>query len=214
MKHTGISKIVAGCVSLFTAITAAPAALLVSVDMDTGTPGIQSSISVLPGAAFSVDLWVTVDAAGLSSFSISSTFDTTELSLNPPGGPAASQPALPGGLAPFTPPSENNGLGQVYSFNGGTFGTGPVSTSFIFGSISFTAPTPVTNGVDDVSVGYFNLPGAIDDAFNNASVSVAPGTVFTGGKVNIVPEPCSAALLILGACVSGALTRRRMRGAV
>jgi hypothetical protein len=203
MKHTGITAIIAGCVgSLFTAIPAAPAALMVSVDMDTATPGIQSSISVLPGAALSVDLWATVDAAGLSSFSISSVFDTTELSLNPPGG-----------LAPFVAPMENNALGQVYSFNAGTFGAGPVSTSFVFGSISFTAPTPVTNGANDVSVGYFNAPGLVDDAFDNAGISLAPGTVFVGGKVDVIPEP-SNALIGLSCLLCLGFLRSRTRRVV
>ncbi len=209
MKHSIITKFAFGVVSLFTAILPASAGLMVSVDMDTVTPGIQSSISVLPGAAFSVDLWATIDAAGISSFSISTTFDTTELSLSPPAGPAASQPALPGGLAPFIAPVESNALGQVYSFNGGTLGLGPVSTSFIFGSIAFTAPTPVTNGIDDVNVGYFNLPGVIDDAFNNAGASLSGMTVFTGGLVNVVvPEPSGAAFLaVFLACAS--VSRRK-----
>lgn len=209
MKIKSIIKIVVGFVSLFTATMVASAAVVVSVDMDTSTPGIiDSSISVAPGASLSVNLWLTVDASGLSSFSISALFDTGELSLNPPAGPAASQPALPGGLINFPPiPAENNALGRVYSFQGGTFGTGPVSTSFIFGSIAFTAPTPLTDGLNDVSVGFFN--GGFDDIFNNAGVSVAPTTVFVGGKVNAVPEPASGALLVAG--ISTLSLRRRHR---
>lgn len=210
MKHLMITKIAVGVVSVFTAIMPASAGLMVSVDMDTVTPGIQSSIGVLPGAAFSVDLWATIDADGISSFSISTTFDTTELSLNPPAGPAASQPALPGTLLPIVAPVESNALGQVYSFNGGTLGLGPVSTSFIFGRIAFTAPTPVTNGINDVNVGYFNLPGAIDDAFNNAGASLSGMTVFAGGLVNVVPEPSGAAFLVIFlACASVSRRKRR-----
>lgn len=204
------TKFIAGFVSLFTTLTVAPAAVVVSVDMDTVTPGIQSSITVVPGTAFSVDLWITVDALGLSSFSISAVFDTSELSLSPPAGPAASQPALPGGLTPFAPPTESNALGHVYSFNGGTFGPGPASTSFIFGSISFTAPTPITDASNDVSVGYFNFPGIIDDASTSGGASLLGATTFTGGKVNVVPEPASAVLLLAGAGMLSAGRCRRL----
>jgi hypothetical protein len=213
MKHLKLFTSIVGIAVIFGGANALQAGvvsvLAIQVDMDTSTPGIQSFISVAPGTAFSVDLWATVPATGLSSFSISTTFDTTELQLNPPAGPAASQPALPSGLAPFLAPVENNALGQVYSFNGGTLGLGPVSTSFIFGSIAFTAPTPVTNAINDVNVGYFNLPGVIDDSSNNAGASYSATTVFTGGRVDIVPEPTGIALLAGGMAMVMAARRRR-----
>ncbi len=44
------------------------------------------------------------------------------------------------------------------------------------------APTPVINVINDVNVGYFNLPGAIDDALDNMGASLLGMTVFTGGR--------------------------------
>jgi hypothetical protein len=209
MKTSKLGKSVVGMAFIFTSVATAPAALVAFVDMDTVTPGIQSSISVAPGAMFSVDLWLTVDAGGLSSFSISAIFDTSELSLMPPGGGATTQPLMPGGLLPLAAPMEVNPLGHVFSINGATFGAGPASVSFPFATISFVAPTPITDVLADLSLGYFNLPGAIDDAFDSGGTSIAATTTFSGGTVNVVPEPTSAACLL--ALAAGAFVSRRRR---
>ena len=85
-----------------------------------------------------------------------------------------------------------------------------MSTSFILGSIAFSAPAPATDAVNDVNIGYFNLPGAIDDAFNNAGASISGTTVFSGGKVNVIPEPASIGLLGIGAVLFASRRRQRV----
>lgn len=208
IRTSGVAVALAGLLAL---ATDGSAAVLISVDMDPATVGIQSTRLGSSGDPFTADLVMTVGAEGVSSYSVSANFDTTELMLD--GSPAASYPVLPGGLTPVPPaPSEDNALGRVWSFNGVTFGTGPSLTSFVFGSIKFKVTTPVTNLSEDVTPGFFNLPGSIDSMFDNAGNPIVP--TFAGGTVNVVPEPGSAALLVLGACVSGALIRRRVRGPV
>jgi len=71
--------------------TAAPAwAISVEVDVDTGTPGIQSSITLPPGTTFTVDVVVVGD--GMAVFDLVNfdlTFDSGILGLAgmPPGMP-------------------------------------------------------------------------------------------------------------------------------
>src|SRR6476660_8936182 len=68
------------------------------VDMDPTTPGIQNTLNAGANQAFTADIGITADAAGVSSYSISAQLDLTELSLNGVT-PAANNPALPGGLS-------------------------------------------------------------------------------------------------------------------
>lgn len=158
------------------------ASVTVSVDMDPGTPGIQNSLQALPGQNLTVDLVIAVDAAGVSSYSISLNSDTVELSLN--GAPAAANNSvLPGGLTSLAAPSESRALGQVHSFNGATLGIGPVSTSFVIGSIAFTAPMPATDSSLDLTPGFFQP--LIDGMFDNAGLPVTP--VFSGGTLDLSP---------------------------
>ena len=210
MKQTMRTKVIASFVSLLTAITVAPAAVLVSVDMDTVTPGIQSSITVAPAAIFSVNLVVTADAAGVSSYGISALFDNAELTLNGIPDSAAATELLPAGFAfnlSVGVLSASQALGQVYTFDAATFAAGPVGTSFIIGSISFVATAPVTDAPLDVTPGLFNT--GFDGIFDNASGDLGPGAIFVGGRVNVVPEPGSAALLLAGAGAVALRGRRR-----
>ncbi len=212
MKQTMKTKVIACLVSLLTSITVAPAAVLVAVDMDTVTPGIQSTIIVAPGAIFSVNLLVTSDLAGVSSYGISALFDNTELTLNGVPDSAAATEFLPAGFAFNINAGVNSAsqaLGQVYTFDAATFGAGPVATMFAIGSISFVASAPVTNASLDVTPGLFNV--GFDGIFDNAGGDLGPGAVFVGGTVNVVPEPASAALLLAGAGVVALRNRRRLR---
>ena len=210
MKHRKTPKIVAGLTALFGGIATLPAAVLVSVDMDPLTVGIQDTLTVALNQIFSIDLVVTADADGLSSYGISALFDNAELTLNGVPDAAAATELLPSGFTfNFGPgvSSASQALGQVYTFEAATFGSGPVSSSFVIGSISFKATAPLTDGLLDVTPGLFNV--GVDGIFDNASGDKGPTATFAGGKVNVVPEPASAALLAGGMAMMLGLRRRR-----
>ena len=173
------------------------AQVTISVDMDTGTPGIQTNRSTL--GPFTAGLVMTVGPGGVSSYGISFLFDTTELALV--GSPASSVPALPGGLSPLGSVIESSPY--VYTFNGATFGPGPASTTFTFGTISFTATALVDDGIADITPGFFNV--GIDGLFDSAGFAVVP--VFNPGFV--VPEPNAAALFLCGTAAFWLLQRSR-----
>src|ERR1019366_5556974 len=184
MKATTLSKAITALVVVFGCVTSGLAQVSFSVDWDLGTAGIQSTRAASPGDIFSVGLVLSVGAAGVSSYSVSALFDTTELSLNG-ATPAANNPALPGGLGSLGAPTWNNGLGWVHSFNAATLGLGPISTSFTVGTIDYQAVVPVSDGLPDVSLGFFNA--GIDGFFDNAGNPVVP--TFNPGDVVVVPEP-------------------------
>lgn len=202
MKLVKQSRVIAGLVALFGCVGPVCAVDIISVDMDLATPGIQSTRIAAPGATFQIGLVMTVDAAGVSSYSISSLFDTAELSLT--ASPRAATNVTFDGLGELAFPSENNALGQVYSFNGATFGTGPSLTNFTFGTINFTAVTPVTDALTDISLGFFN--GGVDGFFDNAGNPVVP--IFDSALLNAVPEPSTVSLLLCGMAATWLVRRR------
>jgi hypothetical protein len=174
-----------------------------SVDMDLITPGIQNTRVASPGDTFTVGLVLSVDAAGVSSYSVSELFDKTELSLN--GSPAASVPALPGGLFPLAAPVEKNALGQVYSVNGATLGIGPVSTIFTIGTVNYSAVTPLSDGLADIMLGFFNVgvDGLFDNAGNPVTPTFNPGYVESRSGPGTVPDTGSTLTMFL--CALAAL---------
>lgn len=204
IRTSGFAAALAG---LLAWAASASAAVVISVDMDTSLAGIQPVRLASAGDTFTANLLMTVDAAGVSSYSISANFDTAELTLD--GAPAASYPALPGGLSPGTAPVEDSALGKAWSFNAFTAGVGPSLATFVFGSIKFKVVTPTTDLLDDVTPGFFNLPGALDSFFDNAGNPVTP--TFVGGAVNAVPEP-GTLLSIVGGTVALLFIRRRRAG--
>jgi hypothetical protein len=179
----------------------------VEVDMDVLTLGIQSTRTVAINDIFDIALVMTTPATGVSSYGISVNFDNTELTLS--GAPASTE-LLPAGFTFNATPgvaSESQVLGQVRTFEAATFGAGPVSNSFTIGTITFKATAPLTDGLFDITPGLFNT--GIDGIFDNFSNDLQPVATFTGGKVDVVPEPASAVLLIT--CGAGALLSRRRR---
>ncbi len=206
MKHRKIPKIVLGLTALFGGLATMPAAVMIEVDMDDIAPGIQSTRS--SSAPFTATLWMTADALGVSSYSVSVLFDNTELVLD--GSPAATE-FLPAGFAfNFTigVASESDGItpnspaGRVNSFEAATFGPGPVSSLFPIGTIKFKVLSIVNDGSPDVSIGLFNA--GVDGISDSVGGDLAPTAIYTAGRV--VPEPGSVALLLAG---TGALSLRR-----
>jgi hypothetical protein len=166
--------------------------------MDLSTPGIQNTRVASPGDIFSVGIVLTVDPAGVSSYGVSALFDTTELSLYGVT-PAANNPALPGGLGSLGAPTWNNAAGWVHSFNGATLGMGPVTTSFLIGIIDYTAVTPLTDGVADITLGFFNagVDGFFDNAGNPVDPVFNPGYVESSAGPGSVPDTGSTLALFL-----------------
>ena len=154
---------------------AAPAfaQVTISVDMDTTTPGIQSTRSAL--GPFTAGLVMTVGPAGVSSYGISAQFDNTELSLV--GAPASTE-LLPAGFTfHFTAgvAEESQAQGHVYSFEAATFGLGPANTNFTIGTINFTVTALVSDASADITLGFYN--SSIDGLFDNAGNPVVPVSV-------------------------------------
>ena len=185
MKATTLSKAITALVVVYGCVTSGLAQISLSVDMDLGTLGIQSTRVAAPGDIFTVGLVLDVGAGGVSSYGVSVKFDTTTLSLN--GSPAAAVPALPSGLISLAAPSENNAPGQLYSFNGATLGAGPASTSFLIGSVSFRLLASTNSGSPSLTVGFFNT--GVDGLFDNAGNPITP--VFQPGVVLASPPRIS-----------------------
>src|SRR6185295_4358174 len=90
---------------------------------------------------------------------------------------------LPGGLASFAGPVE--APPNVFTFNAGTFGSGPTLTSFAIGTINFKVQPggAIDDALADVTLGFYNA--GVDGLFDNAGSPVAPA--FLDGYV--IPGP-------------------------
>ena len=179
---------IAACLHL-TGASPASSATLVSIDLDPDTPGIQTQREVPSGAALVASIVIEADAGGLSSYAVSTQFDSSEVDLS--GTPAATE-FLPtgfdtnltaGGVEAETEDA-GSGVGQVLTFEAVAYTSGPVSSTFVAGEIDFTVTSPDGTSALDVEAGFFNL--AIDGAFDNAG---QPATIaFSGAAVD--PQIC------------------------
>ena len=199
MKREIYARVLAGFLALLSSAVPLFGQGTFWVDMGGGLDTRASS----PGDIFTAKLMLTVGAGGVSSYGVSVKLDPAELSLN--GSPASANfSPLPGGLGSFAPPTEPlNPLGPVYNFNAGTLGSGPVSTTFEIGTISLKVVTPVSDGLPDVTLGFFS---GLDGMFDNLGGSVAP--TYLPGYVVTVPEPATAALLLCGTLSLWVVRRR------
>ena len=175
------------------------AAVIVDIDLDPVTPGVQDTLLVAPGSTVTAAVVVTVDAGGLSSYAVSAEFDSLELDLA--ASPAATE-NLPSGFdANITLGVESEtedlgtGVGQVLTFEAVAFGLGPASTQFTAGTIQFTAPSPADGAPFDVESGAFNV--SVDGAFDNSGLPVTLGfsgafidALICGDSVTEGPEQC------------------------
>ena len=206
MNPKKLLKLTAGLLTCLGCAAPAFAQVTLSVDMDTASPGIQFIRSAAAGETFAVDLVLTVGPGGVSSYGVSAFFDTNELFLALPASANASP--LPGGLSSFSAPVEATPF--VYTFNAATFGAGPVSTSFTFGTINFTVQPggAIGDALADVTLGLYSA--GVDGLFDSVGAPVVP--TFADGYVGPpVPEPGAGMLLAGGMAMTWLLTRRRSR---
>ena len=179
------------------------------VDMDPGTPGIQSEIWVNPGETFMTDIVLDLadSTASLSSYGYSVWWDNAELDTpvyDPIGDPTADDidtfPFTTGwtDFECFEVDPVNSLIISCAQGNTSTAGFSQGSLSGVVASIEWTAFNPLTDAMTDVRVGFFDV---FDEAIDKDQNGVTP--TFVNGTVNIVPEPISSALFIVGGATIG-----------
>lgn len=193
------------------------AAIIISIDMDPNTAGIQSTRTSSVGDTFTANLVFDLGAsypAGLSGYSVRVRFDTVELSLN--GSPAATESGPAGWInltagvdyETETLPSPNSGLGELNTFESATFGAGINSGSFIAGSIMFSVASVSDDGLADI----FPHFGAGDGLWDGSGTKIDSLTA-TLNSGAVVPEPQTYGLCA-GLGLLGWAAYRRWRRAV
>ena len=209
MKKIWLGSLLAA-LGLLLGSTLAAAAPVIAVDMDPITPGIDSTLTVLPGDVFTVDVVIFDDGTGPTT-----TFDTvilevffndagTVLGLGPTGplgGTLASNSLFTldvfgGGFsatgaslgvgpsgAPFLSFADGSGAIGLADFLTFTVGTTPTT---IF-SLDFTALAVGTSGI--LAAG--TPPGSPELALSGSPIFAT----LQSGTVEVVPEPGTVALL-------------------
>jgi hypothetical protein len=179
----------------------ASATTTIRMDMDAGTPGLQTDIWVTPGQSFTSNIEVVMDSGSdsLAAFGYSLWWDTGE--LNAPTAGDITTYAFDTVWADFG--YSNISSPYIYNFAQGNIADPPNGYSDgpytgIVASIVWTAWNPVTDGLSDNTLGFYS---GLDTAYDKDSNIITP--VFQGGSVNIVPEPVSAVLFVIGGTALG-----------
>jgi hypothetical protein len=178
--------------ALLLASSASATAIVEVIWEETGA----AEAGALNGLPLTAQIFVTADAAGISSYGISLRFDDDiVLAATPPEEqlPTGFQFNLSAGVG-------GTNADTVLTFEAATFGNGPVNERFLIGVVHFIANDVKDDGIDAIA-GLFNT--GIDDVFDNAGASA--GVEFIGAQV--VPEP--GTLLLLAAGLSGLVAGRR-----
>ncbi len=182
------------------------------------TPGVAAAVPILeivflesgasvidagPGEIVTAEIRLTADGAGISSYGVSVAFDE-EVDL------VDATELLPAGFTfnlsvgvEGSNESEPGTIGQVLTFEAGTFGAGPVNSTFAIGRITFEVVAALDDG-NDLAAFPFNT--GIDGLFDNESVALVE---FSPGSASVVPEPGTLSLLLVGVTALAASRRRR-----
>lgn len=186
------------------------AAIVIDIDMDTVQPGVQRSRAAATGEEFPIEIFMTTDDAGVSSYSVSLQFDNAELAIGT--APVELLPTgfvfhLGAGVTHFN--DVGTGWDQISSFDAATFGVGPTNTTFSLGTIGFRVLADNNDGETDIIPGFF---APADQAFDNAvpGQSLTQTAVLNGGSITTIPEPTAIVLLSV-LCLCTSLRRRKGR---
>lgn len=233
----------AAALILFGGSTTASAVPVVSIDLDPGTAGIQSSLSVVSGASFTIDMVLTGDGVfAFDSFAFAADFNNLGAVLGLSGGtgsPAAGgitglAPILAADLfsgAPVGPGTPLTPSGVPFpltpGFTASSDGVGIVSLGLPFGPLPIPAGVTIdlfsltlvamAPGASDVIPNAGGLPGGLllgGLALGGAPVPFAT----TGGTVTVMPSvgaiPLPAAVWLFATALVGLLGFSRRRKAI
>jgi hypothetical protein len=153
--------------------------------------------------------------ASLSSFGYSVWWDNAELNepvydpVNNPNTDDIDTFTFAGGWTDFECFSVDSAASLIRNCSQGNtgiagFSEGPLGS--VVASIEWTAFNPLTDASTDIRVGLFD---AFDEAINKDLAGVTPQ--FVDGTVNIVPEPISSALFVVGGATLGFRRFRKKR---
>lgn len=184
--------LIVGLLALLLCASSAGADPMIALDLDPVTMGIQSTISVTPGAQFTIDVVITdVDAANpLNGF----TFD---LAYNP--AILMADAVVAGGfLLPTVFVSEMDLTAPDVNFTATTLGPSGASGSGVLSSLTFTAKS---TGFSQLSMN--------DVAISNPSGQAIALAGISGGGVTVTPEPATVLLLATGVFTLAVLSRRQ-----
>lgn len=174
------------------------------IDMDAGTPGLQTDIWVTPGGSFTTNIEVLLNNSSdsLSSFGFSTLWDTGELSTPTAGNITTS--ALAAGWTDLSYWKIESPY--IYNFSQVNFGYSQGPLTATVATINWTASNPATDGFIDIMPGFYSV---FDAAYDKDGSEVTP--TFEGGKVNLVPEPISSILFLSGGAALAARNYLRRR---
>lgn len=189
---------------------AAPAwAISVEVDVDTGTPGIQSFITLPPGTTFTVDVVVVGDGVAVFDLvNFAPIFDLSILDLV--GGTGIPTAGALTGLAAGG--SAFDLIGAVFIIPGDLLGTSglPGEVRYRdfpaggnFGGAIGTGEEVVTASIsfDTIGVGTSSVdlvPSFLSEILLGGAGSILVGATIESGSVTVTPEPSTILLLGMG----------------
>jgi PEP-CTERM motif len=184
-------------------------AIVLRVDMDLDTPGIQPNLVGSEGSTVTAGLFMELTGnTSVATFNYSVQFDTNELLFVS----RSETPDVLTGLSELDASNPNNSpAGILRRFDGGTFASGPVGPfgPVKIGQLVFTAIAP-SGTLSDIDI----LPGRFeplfDSFFDNGFNEVTSQVTFFGGSFSpsVIPEPTSMGLVMVG-CAIGAFGWRR-----